>query len=295
MVLPLLKEDMQEHSLELQNTRTTPSPSPSFAKRAAIVIPARLRSLRLPEKLLLAETGRPLLAHTIEQALAARQECELFSDVLVACDDDRLVKVAESVGAAAILCPEPCASGSDRIAMALQCASLTSDVEIVINLQADQPEISPNAILQVTHSLIDDRGCDIATVAVCRSTFDRNRFHDPNVVKAVVNSSGHALYFSRAPIPFEHRVRSQPATSWLHHLGLYAYRLSTLRTFTSMHRSRLETAEDLEQLRWLEAGGSIKVVTIPAAWAGLSIDTRASYDRFVRNWQDSLAAADQTI
>jgi 3-deoxy-manno-octulosonate cytidylyltransferase (CMP-KDO synthetase) len=253
----------------------------------AIVLPARLASTRLPNKLLLDRTGRTLLEHTIAQALAARKaHPNLVRTVLVACDDAKLLEIAQRAGAQAVITRPDHQSGTERIAEAA--ASLKE--EIIVNLQADEPEMTPESLHQVATLLTEGpNGIPMATLAT--PIFDEEKWRKPNVVKVVVSADGLALYFSRSPIPFP-REEKETAAAWsidgrrvygLHHLGLYAYRREFLLRIPSLPLSRLEKLEKLEQLRVLEAGHGIRVGIAAAHPPG--IDTPEEYEQFVARWK----------
>jgi 3-deoxy-manno-octulosonate cytidylyltransferase (CMP-KDO synthetase) len=264
---------------------------------AAIVLPARYASTRLPGKLLLDRTGRTVLEHTIGQALRARkQHPSLFRTILVACDDGRLLEAARRTGVEAVLTRTDHPSGTDRIVEAVRKARLKE--EIVVNLQADEPEIDPANLARVAQLLADaPRKVPMATLAVL--IHDEETWRKPNVVKVVADASGdgfgRALYFSRAPIPFirdgnQPKLRtpkdatghSRPVYGF-HHLGIYAYRRPFLLRFPKLPSSTLEETEKLEQLRVLEAGYDILVGR--ARTNPLGIDTPEEYEAFVRRWK----------
>jgi len=250
----------------------------------AVVIPARLESTRLPRKLLLAETGRPLLAHTVERALAAMAASRgTISRVVVAADDERLARVAREAGAEAVLTRPDHVCGTDRIAEA---ASRLGD-EIVVNIQGDEPEIETACVLAAAR-VLEGRSEPMGTLAY--PITDESAFRDPNLVKVVLARDGCALYFSRAGIPFPRELRPEEAGAlargvWgLAHIGIYAYRREFLARYPSLPRSALEMREKLEQLRALEAGERIRVAVVDPP-RGRPVDTREDYDAFVARWR----------
>ncbi|HOX05960.1 MAG TPA: 3-deoxy-manno-octulosonate cytidylyltransferase [Planctomycetota bacterium] len=249
----------------------------STTGRAALVLPARLASTRLPRKLLLAETGRPLLAHSVECALAAAQASGgAISRVLVAADCEELAAAARAAGAEAVLTDPNHKSGTDRIAEAA--AALPEDV--IVNLQADEPEMPAEAVLRVARLLLDAPGEVMATLAAPIAS--AGELTNPNVVKVVVDSAGHALYFSRAPIPWARegwKDGRDPTRSVLRHFGMYAYRREFLLSYSKLPPSRLEELEKLEQLRALEAGHRIACAVVATVPEG--IDTPEGYAAFV--------------
>ncbi|MCZ7644430.1 MAG: 3-deoxy-manno-octulosonate cytidylyltransferase [Planctomycetota bacterium] len=267
----------------------------------AIVLPARLASTRLPRKLLLDRTGRALLEHTIDRALAARDaHPELFTTVLVACDDAELLKAARRARADAVMTDPALPSGTDRVAAAAK--DLAEDV--VVNLQADEPEVDPEALAKAARVLTGGTAPDGASFppdpapmsTLATPLFDEAAWRKPNVVKVVVDRSGHALYFSRAPIPFvrePYEVKDgyhaldaagqRRRIFGYHHLGLYAYRKDFLFELTALKPSHHERMEKLEQLRVLDHGYKIAVRLVDKHPPG--IDTPEDYDAFVERFQ----------
>ncbi len=244
--------------------------------RIHVVIPARLASTRLPEKLLLRAGGKSVLQHTYDAACRASRP----SGVTIAVDDPRLEREAAAFGDHVIMTSPHCQSGTDRLAEA---ATQLPDVDIFVNVQGDEPEIDPAAIDLVADTLVANPWADIATVA--RPIRDRATLANPNCVKAVVGDAGRALLFSRAAVPFvrdclsDELLAAEPPVFW-HHLGLYAYRREFLAWFALQPLGQLEQIEKLEQLRALEAGRQIVIARIAAAPAG--IDTPADFNAFVK-------------
>jgi 3-deoxy-manno-octulosonate cytidylyltransferase (CMP-KDO synthetase) len=247
-----------------------------------IVIPARRDSSRLADKLLLKATGKPLIQHTIERCLAAmRQAGGLIADVIVACDDDALKRAANSAGVRAVLTGKHHLCGTTRIAEAIEIIDPDHHFDFVVNVQGDEPEIAPEAILRVIESLYAHPDTLMATLAVAMPTGSEAKKTNPNAVKVVTDSLGRALYFSRSPIPYDRHEPEPGEPMWKHHLGIYAYRTEFLLEFARMPMSPLERREGLEQLRALEAGVTIRVGTVPSAWAAKGIDTAEDYIAFV--------------
>ena len=255
----------------------------------AIVLPARLASTRLANKLLLDKTGKSLLEHTIERAIEVRRLYpDLFRTILIACDDSRLVTAARRAGVEGVLTDPGHKSGTDRIAEVAQGLS----EEIVINLQADEPEIEPELIAQVAQLLLDAGSSGAVMSTLAAPIQDEAEWKRSSVVKVVVDSQGRALYFSRAPIPFVRDERScQETWTWkrkdggierifgLRHFGLYCFRRAFLLEYKHLPPSRLEKLEQLEQLRALEAGHVIRVGMTHRHPPG--IDTPEDYEAFV--------------
>ncbi|MFQ5748960.1 MAG: 3-deoxy-manno-octulosonate cytidylyltransferase [Planctomycetota bacterium] len=236
----------------------------SPAEERIVVVPARRASTRLPGKLLLAETGRPLLAHTLEHCLEARAP----SRVVAAVDGPELAQVAEAAGAEAVLTDPALPTGSDRAWAILE--KLPPGTQAV-DVQADEPEIDPSSIDALFGALAE--GSRVVTLsAPFPSGMDPE---DPSGVKVVAASDGRALFFSRSRIPYPRGPGCPPRL----HLGVYGYTREALARFAASPRSPLELAEGLEQLRFLEIGEEIRVLAWPRAPCG--INTRADYDAFL--------------
>jgi 3-deoxy-manno-octulosonate cytidylyltransferase (CMP-KDO synthetase) len=244
--------------------------------RCVLVIPARLASTRLPEKLLRRAGGKSVLQHTYEAASSAR----IAEQVVVAVDHPRLADEVDSFGGRWVMTREDCPSGTDRIA---EVARSIADAEIFVNVQGDEPEIDPEVIDAVGRLLIDHPEADIATAGV--PIREQGPLNDPNCVKIVMSGQGRAVYFSRASVPFrrdgidERTLQADPPLFW-HHLGLYAYRRSFLEWFANEPPSQLEQTEKLEQLRAIEAGKTIMVAR--AASATMGIDTEEDLQAFIK-------------
>ena len=250
--------------------------------RGIVAIPARRASTRLPDKLLLARTGKPLLHHVIERCRdAVAMSQGRLVDVLVACDDERLKKVALQAGVRAIMTGAHHTCGTTRIAEAIGYLPDSLQFDFVVNVQGDEPELAPEAILAVAETLLEDRATPMATLAVPMPTGSENMKDNPNAVKVVVDAHGRAMYFSRASVPYDRNDCDDGESLWRHHLGIYAYRKDFLLEFARMPASALERREGLEQLRALEAGAVIRCGSVPAAWAAKGVDTEEDYAAFV--------------
>ena len=241
---------------------------------ATVVIPARYGSTRFPAKILASSTGRPLVQHVVDQAL----KCERVGRVLVATDDARIADALKPFGTQVVMTSPDHQSGTDRIAEVAR-GGLTDP--IIVNVQGDEPEIEPEIIDGLIHLLEDspaDGGpTDMATAA---TPFPAGAdVNDPNLVKVVTGVGGRALYFSRSPIPFRRDPTSSGHPAYYLHLGIYAYRREFLLRFASWAPTPLEQTEKLEQLRVLEHGGTIRVLTVGRATHG--IDTAQQYEAFV--------------
>ncbi len=225
---------------------------------AVVVIPARWASSRFPGKVLAPLGGRPLLLHACRGAARA----ERADAVLVATDDERVRDVAQAAGFDAVMTSPDHASGTDRVAEAVAERS----EEIVVGLQADEPFIDPRDIDALIDCLARSEA-PLATLAL--PLREPSAYADANTVKVVMTAGGRALYFSRSPIPYHRPAGGDlptvptppPAPVVMVHVGVYAWRRAALLAFSAMPPSPLERAEGLEQLRALEAGWEIRVLT----------------------------------
>jgi len=216
-----------------------------------VVIPARFDSSRLPGKALLPLAGKPMLQWVHERARGSAA-----SEVIIATDDERIAVAARAFGAEVAMTARTHVSGTDRIAE-VAAARGWADADIVVNVQGDEPLIPPRVIDQVAELLRTNARADIATLAA--KIDSPNDLADPNNVKVACDSGGRALYFSRAPIPFNRDAPTTLSSACLRHVGIYAYRVSALRRLASLPAARLELIEKLEQLRALENGMEIRV------------------------------------
>src|SRR5439155_7021049 len=243
-----------------------------------IVIPARLASTRLPRKLLLRQTGKPLIQHTYEAAaLASRPD-----GLLVAADGEEIAAAVRSFGGRVELTSPDCASGTDRVA---EVARKLPDVDVIVNVQGDEPEISAAAIDLVVELLERDPTAVMSTLATLICT--KEKLHDPSCVKVIFDQHHRAIYFSRAPIPFARNWDDSLLTAdpphYHQHIGLYAYRRDFLLRLTELPRAPIECIENLEQLRVLHAGHTLLVGVIDEPTIG--IDTAEDYSHFVAKVQ----------
>jgi 3-deoxy-manno-octulosonate cytidylyltransferase (CMP-KDO synthetase) len=242
-----------------------------------VVIPARYASTRLPGKPLLKMGGLSMLRHVHQRAVDSGA-----MNVIIATDDERVFREAESFGATALMTSSEHPSGTDRIAEVARTMKLHDD-EIVVNLQGDEPLMPPLNIHYVAEDLSRHFQASISTL--CVPITSAEELHDPNVVKVVRDRDGHALFFSRAPVPWDRdQARGQEASwtpsSGIHyrHVGLYAYRAGFLQEYISYPSCRLEEIEALEQLRVLWTGGKIHVADAPEP-PGPGVDTEDDYER----------------
>lgn len=217
------------------------------------IIPARFASTRFEGKPLVEIDGKSMIQRTYEQAA----KCTELTAIWVATDDERIFNHIKNFGGNVIMTADTHPSGTDRIAEALRIVA--TDVDAVINIQGDEPFIQPAQIEKVA-AMLRQPHTQIATLA---KQLNRNEdILNPNIVKVVFDANGKALYFSRSPIPYMRGVDPSvwvTHTNFYKHIGLYGYQKSILFEITKLSPSRLELAESLEQLRWLEAGFSIQI------------------------------------
>jgi 3-deoxy-manno-octulosonate cytidylyltransferase (CMP-KDO synthetase) len=236
-----------------------------------VVIPARLASSRLPEKLLLSDTGKSVIQYTHEAAKTATRP----SGVVVATDSQRIVDAVERFGGDARLTDPNAQSGTDRVA---EVAESFQDIDIFVNVQGDEPEIEGTLIDRLIDLLDSDQQAEVATMA----TRIRNpaQINDVSCVKVVATHTGRALYFSRLGIPFVRDSEGEhDRAEHYQHVGIYAYRREFLMRLKELPPSPLEESEKLEQLRFLQAGVIIRVGV--ADYAAPGIDTIEDYRAFV--------------
>ncbi len=243
--------------------------------KVLVVIPARYGSTRLGAKVLVADTGKYLLQHTYEQAMRASS----VEKVLIATDSEQVMEACASFGGNCVMTSPSHQSGTDRIAEAVK----DIDVEIVVNVQADEPEIDPEHIDYLVQLLRDNPAVPMATLV---TGFDgAEQIADPNVVKAILDTSGRAIYFSRSVIPYDRQAAGIGSVdNYLRHLGIYAYRRDFLMKYTSLAQRPLEKLEKLEQLRAIEYGFTIIVGRVDHPCHG--IDTPGQYQAFVKRWTE---------
>ncbi|MEP7214472.1 MAG: 3-deoxy-manno-octulosonate cytidylyltransferase [Acidobacteriota bacterium] len=245
------------------------------------IVPARYAATRLPGKLLQDVGGEPLILHTLRRASAART----ISRVIAATDDERIFDVVLTYGFEAVMTSPTHRSGSDRIAEVAESLPLRS---IIVNVQGDEPAISPDTIDKAVNAMLADSAADIVT------TSEPIEFAadvlNPNIVKVVTATSGYALYFSRSPIPFPRTAiidsgdwerafvaEKHLVQQYRKHTGLYVYRREFLLEFAKMLATPLEQIEVLEQLRALENGAKIRVVD--ACSSSIGVDTPEDLER----------------
>lgn len=245
-------------------------------ERCVGIIPARLGSTRFPGKVLADRTGKPLIQHVWESARRARS----LARVVIATDDESVAVRARGFGAECVLTRVDHPNGTSRIAEAADMLRLAPG-QIVVNIQGDEPELEGAVVdagVEAFLRLERTTGARMGTVASPMNADEPA--DDPNVVKVVVSDAGMALYFSRSRIPFDRDSKGGADAACLRHIGLYVYREAFLSEYAQLPSSSLERAEQLEQLRALQAGVGIAVGICRSAHTG--IDTPAQYDEFVR-------------
>ncbi len=236
-----------------------------------VVIPARFASTRLPGKPLLEIGGKPMVIRVAEQAAQSGAQ-----QIIIATDHATILAAADAHGFQACLTRADHSSGTDRIAEVVAQQGWADDT-LVVNVQGDEPLIPPALIRAVAQHLHDHPECAIATA--CHPIHDEASMRNPNIVKAVLDKDGNALYFSRAPIPYPRDAFAQGAAlphdlPALRHIGIYAYRVSFLRAFGQLAPAAIEQIEALEQLRALWHGYKIGVTVTQDAPPG-GVDTQA--------------------
>lgn len=242
-----------------------------------VVIPARYASTRLPAKPLKEIAGKPMIQHVYERASQSNA-----AQVIIATDDVRIEAVAREFGAHVCMTSAAHNSGTDRLQEVAAQLGLKPD-DIIVNVQGDEPLIPPAVINQVAKNLADNAYASVATLSEPIHSLDD--FRNPNIVKAVADQAGKALYFSRAPIPWPRDHFAQAEVSRLpvdfpaqRHIGIYAYRVALLNRFITWPQATLEKIESLEQLRVLANGEAIHIAEACAQVPG-GVDTEADLQR----------------
>lgn len=263
-----------------QQSDTAGPAADASSVRAIAIVPARLGSRRLPRKMLLAETGACLFEHTVHNARRSRA----LERVVVATDCEELQARARAVEIQAVMTRDDHVSGTDRVHEAL--GHLDGTWDVVINVQGDEPELDPTDLDRLVAAF---SAPEVEVATLSGPLEDPAERAAPQVVKVVCDARGDALYFSRSPIPyrpgadegaFERDGDDGGRAAPRRHVGVYAFRPAALAEFCALPPGRLERSENLEQLRWLEAGRRMRVVE--SSHVPLGIDTRADYDAFVK-------------
>ena len=254
-------------------------------KKASIIaiIPARYGSTRYPGKALVPIKGKPMIQWVYERT----RRSKLINRVIVATDDERILSAVNSFNGEAMMTSSHHATGTDRIAEVAR----SLDCDIVVNVQGDEPLIRPEMIDEAIAPLLQNASTPMGTL--CRRIEDREEAFDPNVVKVVFDKNGFALYFSRAPIPWDRDAWAGKG-SWkdlslegplYKHIGLYVYRRDFLLDYAAMPRTALEDAEKLEQLRALEHGHKIRVVI--TSHESFGVDIPADLGKILKRLEES--------
>ncbi|MBO7493835.1 MAG: 3-deoxy-manno-octulosonate cytidylyltransferase [Bacteroidales bacterium] len=225
------------------------------------IIPARYASSRFPGKPLAEIQGKPMIQWVYERV----QSSEVH-DLAVATDDERIANCVCGFGGKVVMTSPDHASGTDRCGEAAK-SMCPTDNDVVINIQGDEPLISPKEI-HLLASAFEDRNVQIATLV--NPFQDRKILENPNVVKVVKAKNGNVLYFSRLPIPYLRENATLPK-NYYRHIGIYAYRYGVLKKIVQLPTSELENSEKLEQLRWLENGYTIRA--LECDYQGIGVDT----------------------
>ncbi|OGS04593.1 MAG: hypothetical protein A3G41_03470 [Elusimicrobia bacterium RIFCSPLOWO2_12_FULL_59_9] len=225
---------------------------------AAIIIPARYGSTRFPGKVLKMLNGKTVLEWCYQAAVRSQA-----GPVLIATDDPRIQKAAAQFNAPSVLTSSLCPSGTDRVYEAAK----SRPEDVIINLQGDELFVEPDTVQKILSALRRDPEAAIATAAA--PLLDAGKINSPHTVKVVLSAQGRALYFSRSPIP--HASKTTPGPVYLEHIGIYAFRKTSLEQFVRLPVGRLEALEGLEQLRALENGLPIQVVTVGSAPVNINV------------------------
>ena len=231
------------------------------------IIPARYASTRLPGKPLKDIGGKPMIQHVYERTLQA----QLIDEVVVATDDKRIVDAVRLFGGTSVMTSVDHPNGTSRAAEVVR----NMDVDLIINIQGDEPFIKTEMIDELAEAMIRDEALTSATLCY---QISEEHFADPNVVKVVRDLSGFALYFSRSLIPY---ARNKEGHSVYEHIGVYAYRKPFLLQYIELEDTPLSTVESLEQLKVLEHGHKMKVIETQFSYEALSIDTQEDLERAV--------------
>lgn len=242
----------------------------------SVIIPARYDSARLPGKLLKNIHGKTLIERTYSNAILSASK-----RVIIATDDQKISDIAKTFGAEVCLTSDSHTSGTSRIAEAMELLGFADD-EIIVNVQGDEPMLSPKVIDQVAKNL-NESNMDMATL--CEQIESEDLYFDPNCVKVVYNMRGKAMYFSRSPIPAFRNPQELDLGLCYRHIGIYAYRAGFLSQYSRLSSSRLEEAEKLEQLTILNEGFDIHVA--PACGpTGIGVDTKYDLDKVIKEFKN---------
>ncbi|MDD4723010.1 MAG: 3-deoxy-manno-octulosonate cytidylyltransferase [Acidaminococcaceae bacterium] len=224
------------------------------------VIPARFASTRLPGKPLALIAGKPMIQHVYTKACQAK----LPEEVIVATDDQKVVEVVQGFGGNVVMTSSEHPSGTDRLA---EVALNYPDVDVIVNVQGDEPMITPQVIDALAEAFIKDPNLSMATL---KTLMEPEEYDNPNAVKVITDLNDYALYFSRSLVPYPRKKTDDFRV--YKHVGIYAYRRDFLLQYAALEPTPLEQIESLEQLRVLENGFKIKVLN--SDFHGIGIDTK---------------------
>lgn len=237
------------------------------------MIPARYAASRFPAKLMQDLSGKPVIQRTYEAAVNTR----LFDDVFVVTDSDAIYDVISNSGGKAIMSEKEHDCGSDRIAEAV----VNMDVDIIVNVQGDEPFTDRDSLVGVLEVFKDDNEKEIDLASLMVKITDEEEINNPNTVKVIVDNRNFALYFSRSAIPFPRAVDDK--TVYYKHKGIYAFRKNALMDFYRLPMLSLEATEKIEAIRYLEYGKKIKMVETTAS--GIEIDTPEDLQKAKAAWR----------
>jgi len=237
------------------------------------MIPARYSASRFPGKLMQDLVGKPVITRTYEATVAT----QLFHDVVVVTDSDIIFKEIESIGGKVKMSKKKHECGSDRIAEAVE----FMDVDIVINVQGDEPFIEVASLKKLIKVFKDDAKNEVDLASLMVNIKDTEEIQNPNTVKVIVDQEDFALYFSRSPIPYPRDKELQ--TKYYKHKGVYAFRKQALLDFYRLPMLMLEASEKIECIRYLEYGKRIKMVETNVQ--GIEIDTPEDLERAKKVWE----------
>jgi 3-deoxy-manno-octulosonate cytidylyltransferase (CMP-KDO synthetase) len=240
--------------------------------RVVAMIPARYAASRFPGKLMQDLAGKPVIVRTYEAA----RDTGLFDKVMVVTDSSQIAEVIELSGGDVVMSQEDHETGSDRIAEAVS----DIEVDIVVNVQGDEPFTERESLQMLIEVFRDDPHAEIDLASLMTEITNANEIKDPNTVKVITDRQGFALYFSRAPIPYQRA--ENPKAVYYKHKGVYAFRKQALLDFRRLPMQPLEAVEKIEAIRYLEYGKKIKMVETRVT--GIEIDTPEDLERAKEAW-----------
>ncbi len=237
------------------------------------MIPARYQASRFPAKLMQDLNGKPVILRTYEAVVAT----ELFDAVYVVTDSDLIYQLIREHGGKALMSQQEHESGSDRIAEAV----VDLDVDVVVNVQGDEPFIDKHSLAEVIQIFHKDMEKEIDLASLMTPITDWEEINNPNTVKVIVDNNSFALYFSRSPIPYPRDKKV--ATTYYKHKGIYAFRKRALLDFQKLPMLALEATEKIEAIRFLEYGKKLKMVETHVT--GIEIDTPEDLEKAKKAWK----------